>query len=320
VKLAFAGTPQFAATALQALLVAGHEVVLVLTQPDRPAGRGMKLQVSAVKALARQHGLALAQPSGLRLDGRQRDEAQAAQDALRAAQPEVIVVAAYGLILPAWMLSLPRSGCLNIHASLLPRWRGAAPIQRAIEAGDAETGIAIMQMDAGLDTGPTLRMRCTAIEPDDTATTLHDRLAELGGEVIVDALSLLARGALTPTPQPDEGITYASKIEKHEAALDWRDSAASLERRVRAFDPFPGATLSDHDQAVKVWRAAVDATGHGAAGEVLSTLPGPLRVACGQGALELIEMQRPGGRRVAAHQAFPAGAPRLGQRLALPGD
>jgi methionyl-tRNA formyltransferase len=319
-RIAFAGTPQFAATALQALLAAGHEVVLVLTQPDRPAGRGMKLQVSAVKALARQHGLALAQPSGLRLDGRHRAEAQAAQDALGTASPEVIVVAAYGLILPAWVLALPRLGCINIHASLLPRWRGAAPIQRAIEAGDAETGITIMQMDAGLDTGPTLSMRRTPIEPGDTAASLHDRLAAIGGELVVDSLSSLAHGTLTATPQPEDGITYARKIEKHEAALDWRDSAMNLERRVRAFDPFPGATLTDQDQAVKVWRAAVDGAGRGAPGEVLSTLPGPLRVACGQGALELIELQRPGGRRVAAQQAFPAGAPQLGQRLALPGN
>jgi methionyl-tRNA formyltransferase len=318
--MAFAGTPQFAATALQALLAAGHEVVLVLTQPDRPAGRGMKLQVSAVKALAQQRGLALAQPAGLRPEGRHRAQAQAAHDALLTASPEVIVVAAYGLILPAWMLSLPRRGCINIHASLLPRWRGAAPIQRAIEAGDAETGITIMQMDAGLDTGPSLRMRRTAIEPGDTGASLHDRLAAIGGELIVETLSLLERGTLAPAPQPNEGITYARKIEKHEAALDWRDSAVNLERRVRAFDPFPGATLTDRDQTVKVWRTTVDAAGHGAPGEVLSTLPGPLRVACGQGALELVELQRPGGRRVTAQQAFPEGAPRLGQRLVLPGD
>ena len=319
-RIAFAGTPQFAATALQALLAAGHEVVLVLTQPDRPAGRGMKLQVSAVKALAHQHGLALAQPSGLRLDGRHGAEAQAAQDGLRATQPEVIIVAAYGLILPDWLLALPRFGCVNIHASLLPRWRGAAPIQRAIEAGDAETGVTIMQMDAGLDTGPTLRMRRTAIEANDTAASLHERLAAIGGELIVETLSSLGRDAPSQVPQPNVGVTYARKIEKNEAALDWRDSAVNLERRVRAFDPFPGATLTDHNQAVKVWRAGVDPTAHGVPGEVLSTLPGPLRVACGQGALELIELQRPGGRRVAAQQAFAAGAPQLGQRFALPSD
>ncbi len=319
-RIAFAGTPPFAATALQALLAADHDVVLVLTQPDRPAGRGMKLQVSAVKALAQQHHLPIAQPSGLRLDGRHRADAQAARDALRSAAPDLAIVAAYGLILPDWALSLPRRGCVNIHASLLPRWRGAAPIQRAIEAGDAETGITIMQMDAGLDTGPRLCMRRTAIGPDDTAASLHNRLATIGGELIVEALALLERGTLSSAPQPNDGITYAHKIDKHEAALDWRDSAVNLERRVRAFDPFPGATLTDGDQPVKVWRAAVDPAGHGAPGEVLSTLPGPLRVACGGGALELLELQRPSGRRVAAKQAFPAGAPRLGQRLALPGN
>jgi methionyl-tRNA formyltransferase len=319
-RIAFAGTPQFAATALQALLAAGHEIALVLTQPDRPAGRGMKLQPSAVKALAEQHRVPIAQPVGLRLDGRHSAEAQAAHDALRTASPDAIVVAAYGLILPDWVLSLPRLGCINIHASLLPRWRGAAPIQRAIEAGDTETGITIMQMDAGLDTGPMLRMRRTAIEADDTAARLHDRLAAVGGELIVETLSLLDRGELSPTPQPNDGITYAHKIDKREAALDWRNSAVSLERRVRAFDPFPGATLVDHEQAVKVWRTAVDTAGRGAPGEVLSTLPGALRVACGDGALELLELQRPGGRRVAAQQAFPAGAPALGQRFALPGN
>jgi methionyl-tRNA formyltransferase len=203
---------------------------------------------------------------------------------------------------------------------VLPRWRGAAPIPRAIEAGDTETGITIMQMDAGLDTGAMLCTRRTAITADDTASSLQERLAAIGGELIVATLSSLASGDLAPVPQPDQGITYAHKIDKREAALDWRDSAVNLERRVRAFDPFPGATLVDQGQAVKVWRAAVDAAGHGAPGEVLSTLPGPLRVACGEGALELIQLQRPGGRRVAAQQAFPAGAPGLGRRFALPGD
>jgi methionyl-tRNA formyltransferase len=319
-RLAFAGTPQFAAVALQALLAQGHDVALVLTQPDRAAGRGMKLQPSAVKSLAQQHGLALAQPAGLRFDGRHGADAQAARDALRAAQPEAIVVAAYGLILPAWVLELPRWGCLNIHASLLPRWRGAAPIQRAIEAGDAETGITIMQMDAGLDTGACLLTRRTPIEPDDSAATLHDRLAVLGGSAIVDALQRLPCGELHATPQPNDGATYAHKIQTHEAALDWRCSAATLERRVRAFDPFPGATLNDRGSVLKVWRAAVHPSAAGAPGEVIATLPGPLRVASGDGALELLELQRPGGRRVPAHQAFPGGAPLVGQGLALPGN
>jgi len=317
-RVAFAGTPQFAATALQALLAAGHEVVLVLTQPDRPAGRGMKLQASAVKALAQAHGLAPAQPAGLKLDGRHAVEAQAARRALDGARPDVLVVAAYGLILPPWVLELPRWGGLNIHASLLPRWRGAAPIQRAIEAGDRETGITIMQMDAGLDTGACLLMRSIPIDAADSAASLHDRLAALGAELIVEALQRLPAGELPPTPQPSAGITYAHKIEKHEAALDWRDSARTLERRVRAFDPFPGATLNDGGSVVKVWRAAVDANVSGAPGEVVSTLPGPIRVACGEGALELLELQRPGGRRVPAQHAF-AGAPlALGWRFALP--
>jgi methionyl-tRNA formyltransferase len=319
-RLAFAGTPPFAATALQALLAAGHEVVLVMTQPDRRAGRGMKLQESAVKALAQRHGLPLAQPSGLKTDGRFQAEARVAQEALHVARPDVVVVAAYGLILPVWLLDLPHWGCLNIHASLLPRWRGAAPIQRAIEAGDLETGITIMQMDAGLDTGPCLLMRRMSIEQGDSGASLHDRLAAMGGALIVEALQRIPRGELPPTPQPTEGVTYARKIEKHEAALDWRDSAATLERRVRAFDPFPGATLTHESQPVKVWRAAVDESGRGEPGEVLSTLPGPLRVACGDGALELIELQRPGARRVPALRAFPGGAPQPGQRLSLPAD
>jgi len=319
-RIAFAGTPQFAAVALQALLAAGHEVVLVLTQPDRPAGRGMKLQVSAVKALAQQRGLAIAQPAGLRIDGRHAADARATQAVLKPARPDVIVVAAYGVILPAWVLELPRWGCINIHASLLPRWRGAAPIQRAIEAGDRETGITIMQMDAGLDTGACLLMRAVAIEVDDSASSLHDRLATLGGEQIVEALQRLPRSELQPTPQASAGITYAHKIEKHEAALDWRAPASTLERRVRAFDPFPGTTLTVRGQAIKLWRAAVHRAGSGAPGEVLSTLPAPLRVACGDGALDLLELQRPGGRRVPAQQAFPDGAPTIGQRLPLPAD
>jgi methionyl-tRNA formyltransferase len=319
-RLAFAGTPPFAATVLQALINAGHEIALVLTQPDRRAGRGMKLQESPVKALARQRGLPLAQPAGLRVDGRFQSEARAAQETLRAAQPDAVVVAAYGLILPAWLLNLPRWGCINVHASLLPRWRGAAPIQRAIEAGDRETGITIMQMDSGLDTGPSLLIRRTSIEPDDTAARLQDRLAAMGGELIVEALHRLAHGALSATPQPSDGVTYAHKIGKHEAALDWRQSAAALERRVRAFDPFPGATLTYGGEVIKVWRATVVAAARGEAGEVLSTLPGPLRVACGDGALELIELQRPGSRRVAAQQAFAGGPPPTGQRLPLPED
>ena len=203
---------------------------------------------------------------------------------------------------------------------LLPRWRGAAPIQRAIEAGDSATGISIMQMDAGLDTGGVLLARSLPIHAADTSATLHDRLAQLGGRLIVEALERLDHGGLTAVPQPAEGVTYASKIDKHEAALDWRASAALLERRVRAFDPFPGATLDDRGTTLKVWRAAVRAAPRGAPGEVLSTLPAPLLVACGDGALELLELQRPGGRRLPAALCFPAGAPTAGQRLAPAGD
>ena len=319
-RLAFAGTPAFAAAALQAIVAAGHDVALVLTQPDRPAGRGLKMQPSPVKTVATQKGLALLQPAGLRLDGRFSTDALAARRALQSAAPDVTVVAAYGLILPPWLLALPRLGCINIHASLLPRWRGAAPIQRAIEAGDRETGISIMQMDPGLDTGDLLSTHAMPIAPDDTGTTLHDRLAALGASAIVDALARLGRDELRRTPQPADGVTYAHKIDKHEAVLDWRAAAALLERRVRAFDPFPGATLTDRGNTLKVWRAAVRAGTGSAPGQVLSTLPGPLVVACGEGALELCVLQRPGGRRLPAAQCFPAGAPALGQRLIANSD
>jgi len=319
-RLAFAGTPAFAATALQAILAASHDVTQVLTQPDRPAGRGLRLQPSAVKSLASQHELALLQPAGLRQEGRFASDAQAACHALQAAAPDVMVVAAYGLLLPQWLLELPRLGCLNIHASLLPRWRGAAPIQRAIEAGDSATGISIMQMDTGLDTGGVLLARSMPIDAVDTSATLHDRLALLGGRLIVETLDRLGRDGLTAVPQSAGGVTYARKIHKHETALDWRASAAVLERRVRAFDPSPGATLADRGTLLKVWRAAVRTAPRGAPGEVLSTLPAPLVVACGDGALELVELQRPGGRRLPASLCFPAGAPPVGHCLAAAGD
>ncbi len=296
-RVAFAGTPAFAAVALERLLAAGCDVPLVLTQPDRPAGRGMKLQPSPVKALALERGLAVAQPRSLRLDGRWPEEAAAARAALDAARPDVMVVAAYGLILPAWALALPPRGCLNIHASLLPRWRGAAPIQRAIEAGDTESGITIMQMDEGLDTGAMLLTERETIRADDSSATLHDRLAALGGRLIVEALELAACGGLIARPQPAEGVTYAHKIEKAEAAVDWSQPAAAIERRVRAFDPFPGASFPLDGETVKLWRAA-PAEGAGPAGTVLDAGAGRLRVACGDGALDLLQLQRPGGRRV----------------------
>jgi len=318
-RVAFAGTPEFAAVALDAILAAGHTVPLVLTQPDRPAGRGMKLQASPVKQLAQQHGIAVAQPHSLKLDGKYPDEAAAARDALLAAAPDVMVVAAYGLILPQWTLSLPRLGCLNIHGSLLPRWRGAAPIHRAIEAGDSETGITIMQMDAGLDTGDMLLIAREAIRPDDTTTALHDRLAALGARCIVDALAQAAAGALQATPQPAEGVTYAHKIEKAEAAIDWRQPAADIERRIRAFDPFPGTTFvlrngKGQDDVIKLWRASV-VPGSGVPGEVLQAEGDTLVVACGAQALALHTLQRPGGKRVAVSAllaALPTKAFKLG--------
>ncbi|WP_457419106.1 methionyl-tRNA formyltransferase [Roseateles sp. P5_E7] len=307
-RVVFAGTPEFAAVALDALLSAGFTVPLVLTQPDRPAGRGMKLQASAVKQRAAAAGLPVAQPQGLKLDGKYALDAAAAREALLAADADVMVVAAYGLILPQWVLDLPRRGCLNIHASLLPRWRGAAPIHRAIEAGDAETGITIMQMDAGLDTGDMLLIGREAVRPGDTTATLHDRLAELGGRLIVEALQA---GSLVRTPQPAEGITYAHKIDKAESVIDWRQPAAEIERRLRAFDPFPGGVATLAGEAVKVWRVEV-VDGSGMPGEVIAA--GPV-VACGQGALKLIELQRAGGKRgpaAAFLQARPIG---VGERF-----
>lgn len=307
-RVVFAGTPEFAAVALDALLAAGFTVPLVLTQPDRPAGRGMKLQASAVKQRALAAGIPVAQPQGLRLDGKYAADAAAAREALVAAQADVMVVAAYGLILPQWVLDAPLRGCLNIHASLLPRWRGAAPIHRAIEAGDVETGITIMQMDAGLDTGDMLLIGREPIRADDTTAVLHDRLAALGGRLIVEALQA---PALTRTVQPAEGVTYAHKIEKAESTIDWRQPAAEIERRLRAFDPFPGGVATLGGEAVKVWRAQI-APGQGAPGEVIA--PGPV-VACGEGALRLTELQRAGGKRgpaAAFLQARPIG---VGERF-----
>ncbi len=313
-KVAFAGTPEFAAAALRALLGAGFTVPLVLTQPDRPAGRGLKLQASPVKQVAQAAGIPVIQPRGLRLDGRWAEDATAAQQALEAAGVDVMVVAAYGLILPAWVLQQPPRGCLNIHASLLPRWRGAAPIHRAVEAGDTRTGVTIMQMDEGLDTGPMLLSETVPIDAGDTTATLHDRLAALGARLIVEALELAACGGLRPVPQPADGVTYAHKIDKAEAPLDWNLPAAVLERRIRAFDPFPGATLRVGDEVVKAWVAsaqvptgAVMAADEGGsncpvvAGTVLAVRPEGVDVQCGEGVLRLIELQRPSARRQSAH-------------------
>lgn len=300
-RLVFAGTPEFARVALEALHAAGHEIVLVMTQPDRPAGRGMQLQPSPVKAFGAAHGMAVAQPRSLRLDGQFRDDAAAAAEALGATQADAMVVAAYGLILPAWVLELPRLGCLNIHASLLPCWRGAAPIHRAIEAGDADTGITIMQMDTGLDTGAMLAAETVPIAAGDTTGSLHDRLAELGGRMIVAALADAARGALVPTPQPEAGITYAHKIAKAEATIDWQAPAAMIERRLRAFDPFPGASTTLAGEVLKCWRGEVVA-GQGQPGTVLVADDTGITVACGEAALRVSTLQRPGGKRLSAKQ------------------
>ncbi len=302
-RVIFAGTPEFARVALQRLLDAGFTVPLILTQPDRPAGRGMKLQASPVKQCALDHGIAVAQPRSLRLDGKYPDDAAAAREALLAAQADVMVVAAYGLILPQWVLDLPSKGCLNIHASLLPRWRGAAPIHRAIEAGDAETGVTIMQMDAGLDTGAMLLMERIAIAPADTTASLHDRLATLGGRLIVEALELAACGGLNATPQPAEGITYAHKIEKAESAIDWSLPAATISQRIRAFDPFPGASTEAGNETIKIWSCEIDSKQSFTDkryGHILSINDTGITVACGDGTLRLTTLQRAGGKRLPA--------------------
>jgi methionyl-tRNA formyltransferase len=317
-RVGYAGTPEFAAEALAAIHAAGHVVPLVLTQPDRPAGRGMKLQASAVKQWALAQGVPVHQPRSLRLDGRYPDDATAARSALEAAQLDVLVVAAYGLILPSWVLELPRLGCLNIHASLLPRWRGAAPIHRAIEAGDAETGITVMQMDEGLDTGAMLRIDVEPIRSDDTTAVLHDRLAALGARSINAVLTQLAAGsAPVAVPQSEQGVCYAHKIEKAEAPLDWSRSAVELDRQIRAFDPFPGALVSMGGEAVKSWAAEVVAM-NGPAGTVLSIDErGPV-IACGQDALRLTRLQRPGGRRQPAAEVLQACPISPGQLLPSP--
>jgi methionyl-tRNA formyltransferase len=298
-RIIFAGTPEFARIALENLHIAGFEIALVLTQPDRPAGRGLKLQASPVKQWALSNNIPIAQPRSLRLDGKYPDDAQAAKVAIDAVQADAMVVAAYGLILPQWVLDTPRLGCLNIHASLLPRWRGAAPIHRAIEAGDAQTGITIMQMDAGLDTGDMLLVEKQAIAPDDTTPALHDKLATMGGALIVHALEIAGRGELKPQKQPLEGITYAHKIEKHEAQIDWQQSAAVIERRIRAFNPFPGASSVLNGEIVKLQGAHVS----GAAcareiksGSIIDIKNEGVDVATGEGVLRITHLQKSGGK------------------------
>jgi methionyl-tRNA formyltransferase len=290
-RLVFAGTPEFAERALDALLQAGHQVPLVVTQPDRPAGRGMHAVESPVKRLARQRGLEVFQPHSFR------DPAHITR--LAAAHPELLVVAAYGLILPQAVLDCAPHGALNIHASLLPRWRGAAPIQRAILAGDRETGITIMKMDAGLDTGPILAQRALSITEQDDTGTLHTKLASLGAQMIVAAVSAVAAGTARFTPQPSEGVTYAGKIEKRESALDWSRPATEIARVVRAMRPAPGATTTFAGETFKVWRAR-PVENIGAPGEILAADARGIVVACGDGALAVFELQRAGGKRLSA--------------------
>ncbi len=320
-RVIFAGTPEFAAAALAAIHRAGFPVPLVLTQPDRPAGRGMKLQASPVKRYAQEHGLPVAQPTSLRRAGKYPAEAAAAIDQLRATPHDVMVVAAYGLILPQEVLDIPPRGCINIHASLLPRWRGAAPIHRAIEAGDAETGITLMQMDVGLDTGAMISETRTAISSDDTTASLHDRLAQDGAALIVEALIELERsGKLAATPQPADGVTYAEKIGKHEAALDWSRPAAVLARQVRAFDPFPGGvgTLED-GTSIKIWAAVpADAQRGHTPGTIAEVSPEGVVVTCGDGALRLTQLQKPGGKRLPVREFLAGSTLAAGQRFQLP--
>jgi methionyl-tRNA formyltransferase len=287
VKIIFAGTPQFAASALAAL-IENHQVVAVLTQPDRPSGRGMQLTASPVKQLALQHGLPLLQPASLKNEEAQQTIAQFNAD--------LMVVAAYGLILPKAVLQIPRRGCLNIHASLLPRWRGAAPIQRAILAGDTETGITIMQMDEGLDTGDMLLKKSCAITADDNAQTLHDRLAELGAQAIVEALNKMELGKLIPEKQEAQHATYAAKLTKSEAQLDWKQDAVLLERAVRGYFPFPTANTLFGETPVKIQRASLAEGKLGEPGQVIVTENGRIIVACGIGSLALEVLQKPGGK------------------------
>ena len=293
-RIIFAGTPEFASRALASLLHEGHDVALVLTQPDRPAGRGMKLMHSPVKQLAEQHRIPVLQITTLK--------SPEIQSQLAAVQADVMVVAAYGLLLPPAVLSIPRLGCLNIHASLLPRWRGAAPIQRAVLAGDRETGISIMQMDAGLDTGAVLLMSSLPIENDDTAQTLHDKLATLGAVLIGEALDKVVRGELQAQVQNGAEATYAAKLIKTEAQLDWCKSADELARAVRAYNPFPVAHMVVRGETIRIWKAIPEYTAHGLPGEILGADKYGLQVACGTGMLRLQEVQKAGGKRLSVEQ------------------
>jgi methionyl-tRNA formyltransferase len=321
-KVVFAGTPEFAKAALNSIEGAGHQIVLVITQPDRPAGRGMSLQPSPVKQFALDKNIPVLQPNSLKIDGKHPAEARAALHQLEGIDFDVMVVAAYGLILPKEIFDIAerqgRGGCINIHASLLPRWRGAAPIHRAIEAGDLVSGISIMQMDLGLDTGPVIAMKELVIQEQETTASLHDRLALLGGELIVDTLAQLQTShTLTGVPQGFEGVTYANKILKDEARIDWKESAEKLDYKIRAFNPFPGANFEKDGQVIKVWgtkRTQLPA-GTGTPGEILSIENNGINVVTGFGILLLTELQKPGGKRVPAVQLAKSLAWSPGQSL-----
>ena len=303
-KVIFAGTPEFAAQALAAIIAAGFNVPLVLTQPDRPSGRGMKLTPSAVKQVALQHNIPVAQPISLRLNGKYPEQAEEARSRITSAQADVMVVAAYGLILPADVLSLPKHGCINIHASLLPRWRGAAPIHRAIEAGDAQTGITLMQMDTGLDTGDMLVVESMPILPTHTTAILHDELAHMGARMVVNYLQRLKAGqAPKPVLQPTDGITYAEKISKAESKIDCHQSAEELARKIRALNPAPACVSEWQQHPLKIWAAQASQTTHTSeVGTILAIDKSGVHVACGQGILCITEMQKAGGKRSNATQ------------------
>ncbi len=305
-RIVFAGTPEFGLPSLRALLTSAHPVVAVYTQPDRPAGRGRTLRASPVKELALAHGIPVVQPLTLKAD--------AARAGLAAYRPDLLVVVAYGLILPQAVLDLPARGCVNVHASLLPRWRGAAPIQRAILAGDRETGVTLMRMEAGLDTGPMLARATCPIGPADTAADLHDRLAALGGDLLAAKLDALLEGALREEPQDNAQASYAAKLDKAEAPLDWRRSATDLVRQVNAFNPWPVAQTALHGQVLRVWRAE-RVGGSGEPGTILQAGRAGVDVACGVDCLRLLEVQLPGGRRIGAADLANRPAPLVGIRL-----
>ncbi len=307
-KVVFAGTPEFARAAFEAIVHAGHEVVMVMTQPDRPAGRGMQLQASPVKQFALEQHIPVMQPTSLKVNGAYGDEAREALSSLQNLDFDVMVVAAYGLILPQEIFDIAerdgRAGCLNIHASLLPRWRGAAPIHRAIEAGDLETGIAIMQMDLGLDTGAVIATNKISIAANETTATLHDALAQMGAKMIVESLNQFAQDRrLQSVPQADVGITYAHKIMKDEAKIDWQKDAKVIDLKIRAFNPFPGATLLGGDSVIKVWRSSlIDDHLQSKPGTIIDISEGGVQVAGGKGSLLLTELQKAGGKKTSASQ------------------